>query len=120
LTARGSEGRIKGRKEGATMARSTLPLFPTDDGWPYPDGDDAETRDVVAEVDLDDLELRADPHVFDDLTEFEREALLLHFGMRGQPVPMKELGPALGCTRMEARSAIGSAVDKVRRRLTMT
>jgi hypothetical protein len=99
------------------MSRSTLPLFPTDEGWPYPD---AVGYDVVAddEPDLDALELRADPHAFDALTRQEREALFRHFGLRGAtPLSMKNLGPALGCSRSEARALVASACEKVRMRL---
>jgi hypothetical protein len=99
------------------MFRSTLPLFPTDDGWPYPD---AVALDVASEYepDLDALELRADPHAFDALTLDERAALFCHFGLQGHAaVPMRKLGPVLGCTRSEARALLGSAIDKVRVRL---
>jgi hypothetical protein len=100
------------------MSRSTLPLFPTDDGWPYPDHDDAPWSVVDDEVDLDDLELRADAHAFDDLTELERAALVRHFGLDAGPaLGMKQLGPALGCSRAEATTALGAAIDKVRQRL---
>src|SRR5262249_22378962 len=69
--------------EEVAMSRSTLPLFPTDEGWPYPDviGIEPATDD---EPDLDALELRADPHAFDGLTLREREALFRHFGLRGE------------------------------------
>jgi DNA-directed RNA polymerase sigma subunit (sigma70/sigma32) len=99
------------------MSRSTLPLFPTDEGWPYPDvvGFDLVDDD---EPDLDALELRADPHAFDGLTLLEREALFSHFGLQGRyPLSMKELGPALGCSRSQARALLGTAIDKVRTRL---
>jgi hypothetical protein len=99
------------------MSRSTLPLFPTDEGWPYPDfvGTDLATDD---EPDLDALELRADPHAYDGLTLLERQALFSHFGLRGYTaLSMKELGPALGCSRSEARALLGTAIDKVRIRL---
>jgi DNA-directed RNA polymerase sigma subunit (sigma70/sigma32) len=91
---------------------STLPLFPTDDGWPYPD---AAALDVEADVpDLDALELLG-PHVFDSLTVPERAALFQHFGLDGcTALTMKELGPALGCSRTEARTLLGTAVDKMR------
>ena len=99
------------------MPRSTLPLFPTDEGWPYPE---TVGLDLVAddEPDLDALELRADPHAYDGLTLQERAALFSHFGLQGhQPLSMKELGPALGCSRSEARLLLGTAIDKVRTRL---
>jgi hypothetical protein len=91
---------------------STLPLFPTDDGWPYPDATAAE---FVADVpDFDALEMLG-PHAYDALTPEERDALFTHFGLRGrEPLPMKLLAPALGCTRAEAAALIGSAVDKMR------
>ena len=47
----------------------TLPLFPTDDGWPYPDA--ALEPAVDDDIDLDALELRFDPHAYSDLTELE-------------------------------------------------
>jgi DNA-directed RNA polymerase sigma subunit (sigma70/sigma32) len=99
------------------MSRSTLPLFPTDEGWPYPDyvGADQIADD---EPDLDALELRADPHAYDGLTLLEREALFSHFGLRGYTAcSMKELGPVLGCSRSQARALLGTAIDKVRVRL---
>jgi DNA-directed RNA polymerase specialized sigma24 family protein len=91
---------------------STLPLFPSDDGWPYPDAGGA---DLVADApDLDALELLG-PHAFEELTRPEREALFRHFGLHGyDALSMKKLAPALGCTRAEARALLGSAIDKVR------
>jgi hypothetical protein len=91
---------------------STLPLFPTDDGWPYPD---AKGRDLIADSpDYDALELLG-PRAFEGLTAPERDALFLHFGLRGNDaLTMKELAPALGCTRAEAAALLGSAIDKVR------
>ena len=102
------------------MSRSTLPLFPTDEGWPYPD---VPGFDLVAddEPDLDALELRVDPHAYDALTMPEREALFRHFGLRGAtPLSMKHLGPALGCSRSEARALLDSAIAKVKTRLLAT
>jgi DNA-directed RNA polymerase sigma subunit (sigma70/sigma32) len=92
-------------------------LFPSDEGWPYPDfvGTDPVADD---EPDLDDLELRADRHAFDGLTLQERQALFSHFGLQGHTaMSMKQLGPALGCSRSEARALLGTAIDKVRTRL---
>jgi DNA-directed RNA polymerase sigma subunit (sigma70/sigma32) len=91
---------------------STLPLFPTDDGWPYPD---ASGLDLIADSpDYDALELLG-PRAYDALTGRERDALFLHFGLRGNDAhSMKELAPALGCTRAEAATLVGRAIDKVR------
>jgi DNA-directed RNA polymerase sigma subunit (sigma70/sigma32) len=95
--------------------RSTLPLFPTDDGWPYPD---APRRELTADdPDFDALELLG-PHVYDNLTALERAALQFRFGLQGAaPLSMKELAPLLGCSRAEAGAVVGRAIDKVRAQL---
>jgi DNA-directed RNA polymerase sigma subunit (sigma70/sigma32) len=100
------------------MAWSTFPVFPSDDGWPYPDlpsGRDDPAADD--DVDLDALELRADPHVYDGLTPDEYEVLSRRFGLHGPPMTMKELCHDLGYSHAEARDLLGSAIDKVRLRL---
>jgi DNA-directed RNA polymerase sigma subunit (sigma70/sigma32) len=95
------------------MSNSTLPLFPSDDGWPYPDLTSALDAADDAQ-DFDALELLG-PHAFDALTHSERDALFLHFGLYGRDAhSMKTLGPALGCTKSEARQLLGSAIDKLR------
>jgi hypothetical protein len=106
------------------MSSSTLPLFPTDEGWPYPDGVEGRGGPALVddgEPDLDALDLRVDPHAYASLSELERAALFGHFGLGGVPcLSMKELGPTLGCTHAEARAVLGAAIDKVRRHLTAT
>ncbi len=101
-----------------TMWRSSLPLFPSDDGWPYPDT--AGRADPVADdpIDLDALELRVDRHAFADLTEWERFAVVHRYGLDGPPYTMKELAHELDCSHAEARDLIGAALDKLRHRLT--
>ncbi len=104
------------------MARSTLPLFPTDDGWPYPDAATValDGTEPVAddEIDLDALELRADPHAFDSLSPAEYDLLCRRFGLHGPPESMKELSHELGCSHAEVRAQLGRAIDKMRTRLT--
>lgn len=99
--------------------RSTHPLFPTDEGWPYPDSDGepmlAGAGYVVDDVDLDALQLVANAHAFDGLSPAERDALDRRF-WQGQS--MKELARSLGCTHAEAAVVLGHAVDKVRLRLS--
>jgi hypothetical protein len=91
---------------------STLPLHPTDDGWPYPEPLAFDVADAA--VDFDALELFG-PHCYECLEADEREALFLHFGLQGSdPIPMKELAPKLGLTRSEAATLVGTAIDKVR------
>ncbi len=98
------------------MARSASPLFPTDEGWPYPDGID--DRAAPDELDLDALELRADPHAFDGLTADERIVLSSRFGLDGtDPCSMKELSRRMGRPRGEIRETLGRGIDKLRDRI---
>ena len=98
------------------MSWTTLPLFANDDGWPYPDGvDDPAAPD---DIDLDRLELIADPHAFADLTNIEYAMLDRRFGLHGPPTVVRDLCREFGCTRAECRDILGRAIDKVRMRLT--
>jgi hypothetical protein len=100
---------------------ASLPLFPTDDGWPYPDVPPSEfgAYEPIAddEIDLDALELRADPHAYADLSELEYFAVAWRFGLDGPPHSMKDLARELGCNHAEARDVLGAAIDKLRWRL---
>jgi hypothetical protein len=99
------------------MHRSTLPLFPTDDGWPYPDAAALEPA-VDDDIDLDALELRFDPHAYADLTEIEYFVVSHRYGLDGPPCSMKVLARELRCSHAEARDVLGSALGKLRTRLT--
>jgi DNA-directed RNA polymerase specialized sigma24 family protein len=101
--------------------RSTLPLFPTDEGWPYPDADGAAEAELLRQgytvepdVDLDALQLVANVHAFDGLTPQEREVLDRRFW---RSESMKDVAHDLGCSHAEASLLLGRAVDKVRVRL---
>jgi len=96
----------------------SLPLYPTDDGWPYPDALVVEPA-ADDDIDLDLLELRADPHAYADLTELEYFAVSWRYGVgnRCSPHSMKELASELGCNHAEARAVLGVALDKLRQRL---
>ncbi|MFN8035659.1 MAG: sigma factor-like helix-turn-helix DNA-binding protein [Acidimicrobiia bacterium] len=98
------------------MARSSSPLFASDEGWPYPDGRAEPALDD--DIDLDALELRADPHAFDTLTPQEYEVLSRRFGLCHPETSMKELSRRMGCTRAETRALLGGAIDKLRTRLS--
>jgi len=99
------------------MHRSTLPLFPTDDGWPYPDA--APWEPVVDDdIDLDALELRVDPHAFADLTELEYFVAVHRYGLEEPACSMKDLARELDCSHKEARDVLGRALSKLRQRLT--
>lgn len=98
---------------------TTLPLYPTDDGWPYPDVDAAEAAlssafVVDEDVDLDALELVADRHAFDGLTPHERALLELRYR---DDATIGDLAHWFGCTRTDVVSQLAGAVAKVRRRL---
>jgi DNA-directed RNA polymerase sigma subunit (sigma70/sigma32) len=107
---------------------SSLPLYPTDDGWPYPDSPASELAApsyvgfdrATDDVDLDLLELRVDPHAYSDLTELEYFAVSWRYGVGDHALPhsMKELASELGCNQTEARDLLGAALDKLRQRLT--
>ena len=100
-------------------AWSNFPVFPSDDGWPYPDlpqgADDPPTDD---DVDLDALELRADPHAFECLNPTEYELVTRRFGLYGPATSMKDLAHDLGWSHAETRDVLGRAIDKLRTRLT--
>ena len=98
------------------MAWSSFPVFPSDDGWPYPD---ATGRDLIADVpDLDALELRADPHAFECLDPTEYELVARRFGFSGAATSMKDLAHERGWSRTQTRDVLGGAIDKLRTRLT--
>lgn len=97
------------------MARVT-PIHRSDEGWPYPDG----APEPVAEddIDLDVLELQADRHLYDSLTDAEREVVLERFGLRdGRARSMKELARSRGMTHTEVRELLEEALDKIRVKL---
>ncbi len=98
------------------MATSTLPLYPTDDGWPYPDG--LAELAVDDDVDLDALELRVDPHAFSDLNELEYYVVTHRYGLGCLDRSMKELARDLDCTHAEVTAVLGDALVKLRTRLT--
>jgi DNA-directed RNA polymerase sigma subunit (sigma70/sigma32) len=99
-----------------TVARGNHRLPSSDESWPYPDREGEPAMDD--ELDLDILELRADPRAYADLTPGEREVLFLRFGLRdGMARSMKEIGHRLDLTHTETRDMLGRAIDKVRDRL---
>jgi len=93
------------------MFRSTLPLFPTDDGWPYPDGID---RGEAVELDVDVDALSLGGRTFDTLTPLERDVLLRRFGFGCPAESMRELAASMHCSRSEAAQVLGQAINKVR------
>lgn len=99
-----------------TVARGNHRLPSSDESWPYQDVEGEPAADD--ELDLDALELRADPRAYADLTPGEREVLFLRFGMLdGRAHSMKEIGHSLDLTHAETRDVLGRAIEKVRHRL---
>lgn len=90
-------------------------LWPSEDGWPYPDGD-LDLEDPAAGVDDDALLLRATPtHLLDTLAPLERRVVTAHYGLDGSPPrSMKQLHADLGLPRAEIKEALVSGLVKLR------
>ena len=90
-------------------------VWPTDDGWPYPDSPD-ELVDLESEADDDLLNLTAtSEHLLDQLTPLEREVLCARFGLAGtRERSMRELVVDTGRPRQELKDALGSGLAKLR------
>jgi DNA-directed RNA polymerase sigma subunit (sigma70/sigma32) len=103
------------RRDNRTM--STF-VWPTDDGWPYPDSP-SETVDLDGEADDDLLSLTsASGHLLDHLSTLEREVVAARFGLAGHAErSMRELVAETGVSRSEIREALGSALAKLRAQL---
>lgn len=96
------------------MARTMMRR--SDEGWPYPDG--APEPGVEDDIDLDVLELRADRHLYDALSDTEQSVVLDRFGLRdGRARSMKEMARSRGLTHTEVREILETALDKIRRKL---
>ncbi len=93
-------------------------VWPSDEGWPYPDVE-GEEASVDEAYDEDALVLRAaPPHLFDQLDPVELQVLTAHYGLDGSPPrSMKQLHTDLGKTRAAVRDALASGLAKLRQRL---
>src|SRR5258708_12340333 len=89
-------------------------VWPTDDGWPYPDSPD-EAVDLDGEADDDLLNLTAtSQHLLDHLSPLEREVVSARFGLGGQRErSMRELISATGLPRADLRDALGSGLNNL-------
>ena len=105
------------RRDNGTMSSF---IWPNEDGWPYPDGED-ESPQLANDLDLDDdvLSLRSPTsHVFDSLEPLERQVIQARYGLNGQPArSMKQLGAELGLDRAGLREVLGSGLHKLRTQL---
>jgi len=90
-------------------------VWPTDDGWPYPDTP-PEEADLNGEADDDLLSLTATPsHLLDGLNSLEREVVSARFGLAGHAeLSMRQLSAETGLPRSDLRDALGSGLAKLR------
>ena len=97
--------------------RSTLPLFPSDDGWPYPDATAVEPAPTLP------ISMRSSSSARTLTTRSPRKSerpCSRRFGLNGATaLSMKELAPVIGCSRTEAGVVLGRAIDKVRTQLLL-
>src|SRR5262245_66280044 len=101
------------------MAWSSFPVFPSDDGWPYPDlpgGSDDPA--AVEEIDLDALELRLNPHCFECLDPVEYDVVIRRFGFFGPAASMKDLAHDRGWSHTHTRNVLGGGMRKHRTSLS--
>lgn len=97
------------------MERMETPIR-SDEGWPYPDGAPEPAADD--QIDLDVLEIRVDPHLYDALDATERSVLVSRFGLAdGRARSMKDLAREHSLTHAEVRAVLEHALDKIRKRL---
>ena len=94
--------------------------WPTEDGWPYPDGQ-TELADLDFEFDEDLLAVRARAgHLLDGLEPLERAVVSGRFGLDGHPArSMKQLHSELGLSRQVLGQTLGSGLAKLRQQLTL-
>ena len=91
-----------------------MTLWPAEDGWPYPDAL-GDFVDVAGEADDDLLAVRVDTHLFDSLSELEREVIAARFGLQGHAIrTINELHDELGVPGDDLRLAYADGLEKLR------
>lgn len=103
------------RRGSSARQQDMTYVWPTEDGWPYPDGA-AEQVDLDSLPDDDAIVLRASStHLWDSLNPLERRVVTSHYGLDGAPArSMKELHTDLALTRAQVREALASGLAKLR------
>ncbi|HVF32005.1 MAG TPA: hypothetical protein VM933_03110 [Acidimicrobiales bacterium] len=95
-----------------------MTLWPAEDGWPYPDAL-GDLVDVAGEADDDLLAVRVDTHLFDTLSDLEREVIAARFGLRGHEMrTMTQLHDDLGVADDDLRDAYADGLEKLRLHLS--
>ncbi|MDP1793316.1 MAG: hypothetical protein Q8K63_04180 [Acidimicrobiales bacterium] len=78
-----------------------------------------DSVDIGAQIDEDLLALQTDRHLFDDLTDLEREVIVKRYGLDGSsPHRLLELESEMHVRRSELRDVEASALRKLRSHLT--
>jgi len=79
-----------------------------------------DAADITSAIDDDDMvALHTDRHLFDDLTDLEREVIVKRFGLDGRsPHRLVELEFEMHLRRNDLRSVEASALGKLRSHLT--
>lgn len=95
-----------------------MTLWPAEDGWPYPDAL-GDLVDLAGEADDDLLAVRVDTHLFDSLSDLEREVIAARFGLQGHPVmTLTQLHTQLGIPGGDVRHAYAGGLAKLRAHLS--
>jgi DNA-directed RNA polymerase sigma subunit (sigma70/sigma32) len=94
-------------------------MWPSEDGWPYPDGD-AELVDPAASPDDDLLSLRtAARRMIGSLDAAERQVITARFGLDGRGArSFEQIQATTGLPPARALDVMGSGLAKLRRQLT--
>ena len=90
-------------------------VWPSDEGWPYPDaeGETADPFETAADDEV--LGLRASPHLLDHLDPLERQVIAARYGLDGAPArTMKQLHAELNIPREQLREVLGAGLAKLR------
>ncbi|HET7651531.1 MAG TPA: sigma factor-like helix-turn-helix DNA-binding protein [Acidimicrobiales bacterium] len=93
-------------------------VWPSEDGWPYPDTA-AEWVDPETAADDDDLlSVRFDARLLDGLDPLERQVLSARYGLDGHTVrTVGELHDDLGMSTGDVETLLASGLTKLRTRL---
>jgi DNA-directed RNA polymerase sigma subunit (sigma70/sigma32) len=94
-------------------------VWPSEDGWPYPDSG-ADWVEPESPADDDDLlSVRFDTHLLDDLDPLERHVLAARFGLDGRVAQsVGELHDDLGMSADDVQTLLSSGLSKLRLRLS--
>ena len=104
---------------GATTVTVGTFLWPSEDGWPYPDGE-LDEIDLAAGVDDDLLSLRtAGRMMIGQLDALERQVITARFGLDGRGTrSFEQIQATTGLGPARVADVMGSGLAKLRRQLT--